>query len=145
MPSVNPPYPSLALVMSSNTGNSADTSRLPAYRASHFERYHPDSRAHPSHHGNHMTTVDYRYRDPPIFQPQRRSSFALPAIIIEDCDIKIEAESNDAEEVVDRRNRINLKTLSDYVFAFAVAVQRKCRRAIAVKRMEDELQFDFLN
>ena len=54
MPSVNPPYPSFTLVMSSSTGNSADTSRLPAYRASHSGRYHPYSRAHPSHHENHM-------------------------------------------------------------------------------------------
>lgn len=54
MPSVRPPYPSFTLVMSSSTGNSADTSRLPAYRASHSGRYHPYSRAHPSHHENHM-------------------------------------------------------------------------------------------
>ena len=54
MPSVNPPYPSITLVTSISTGYSADTSRLPAYRASHSGRYHPYSRAHPSHYENHM-------------------------------------------------------------------------------------------
>lgn len=57
MPSVRPPYPSFTLVMSSNMStmsNPADTSRLPAYRASHLGRFHPYPRAHPSYHENHM-------------------------------------------------------------------------------------------
>ncbi|ETW86269.1 hypothetical protein HETIRDRAFT_449133 [Heterobasidion irregulare TC 32-1] len=160
MSSVRPPYPSFTLVMSSNMStmsNPADTSRLPAYRASHLGRFHPYPRAHPSYHENYMsfpssafvcdaqTTVDYRYGDPPIFQPQPRSSFALPAIIIEDCDIKIDSDSGDTDTAVDRRNRLNLKTFSHYVLAFAVAVQRKCRRTAVVKKMGDEPRLDLLD
>lgn len=91
-----------------------------------------------------MMAVDYRYSEPSQARP--RSSFALPAIIVEDCDLEIEAgDADDTDTAVERRAKPNMKNIGDYILAFVLAVRRKCRRALTVKNIEDELRFEFVN
>ncbi|KAI0664766.1 hypothetical protein C8Q70DRAFT_11980 [Cubamyces menziesii] len=91
MPSIriDPPYPSLTLVLTrpapsfpptptppsppAHTSRSSD-SRLPAYRMAHMGRYHPYPRvvapapAKERHEDRLMSTVDYRYVDEPLWE-----------------------------------------------------------------------------
>ncbi|THH16500.1 hypothetical protein EW146_g4152 [Bondarzewia mesenterica] len=112
MQRIKPPFPSFTEVMSRNLGDQ-DSLRLPAFRASHLEKFHsrPRSRAPPPPpYEEHMMTVDYRYGDPPP-----RSSFALPAIVVENYDIEIEDKAPSVKvDDVDGRHR--LKALSDCLF-----------------------------
>ncbi|KAI0748161.1 hypothetical protein C8Q80DRAFT_1270601 [Daedaleopsis nitida] len=58
--------------MSKAQAHNFDPSRLPAYRSSFLERFHPYGRAAASHHAQDrlMTTVDHRYRERPILEAQ---------------------------------------------------------------------------
>lgn len=92
-----------------------------------------------------------------------------PAIIVEDCDLEIEAgDADDTDTAVERRAKPNMKNIGDYILvrhsrlciymrlfwaeyvklslkAFVLTVRRKCRRALTVKNIEDELRFEFVN
>jgi hypothetical protein len=82
MPLPRPPYPSFTLVMSSPQVAVYDNTRLPAYRASHQNRFHPYPRSHPSfHQERHMVHPRFTQRSSRLTlrSDHRRLSFLHPS------------------------------------------------------------------
>lgn len=82
MPLPQPPYPSFALVMSSSNFAVYDNTRLPAYRTSHLNRFHPYPRTHPSsHQERHMVRPRFTQLSSrlTLHSDHRRLSFLHPS------------------------------------------------------------------
>ncbi|KAI0273543.1 hypothetical protein BC834DRAFT_966055 [Gloeopeniophorella convolvens] len=145
MPVPAPPYPSFTLVMTTSPFAAYDNMRLPAYRGSHLGRYHPYPRSHPSHHEEHMTTVDYRFSDPP--RPPVPCVTAKPsfATIVEDAESA--GHESDASTMVvtdSLHKRRKVKIATERLRAIVTALRRVCG-GISAKQEEEKLKFDLLN
>ncbi|KAI0374931.1 hypothetical protein BV20DRAFT_1048933 [Pilatotrama ljubarskyi] len=95
MPRIDPPYPSITLVLSSPPQiRNTRSSRLPAYRASHMERYHPYPRVVPERCRDRLLrTVDYRYVEDPLWEEEAAMEEGRVAINGEGANSHLQHES----------------------------------------------------
>ncbi|KAI0362140.1 hypothetical protein OH77DRAFT_22459 [Trametes cingulata] len=108
MPRVDPPYPSITLVLSSPLQpRNNRSSRLPAYRASHMERFHPYPRVVPERCRDRLLrTVDYRYVEDPLWEEEGVMEEGRVSIGGEDADaanIHLQHESASSVGVQDEK------------------------------------------
>jgi len=122
-----------------------DNMRLPAYRASHLNRFHPYPRSHPSHHEDRfLTTIDYRFSELST-GPVRGVVPITPTIVPEDdrkAENKSEVASTIAAESILRRQKI--KTAAGRLSAVIVTL-RRMYRGKSVKQAEQKLKFELMN
>ncbi|OBZ75361.1 hypothetical protein A0H81_04317 [Grifola frondosa] len=152
-----PPYPSFALALSKLN---QDSMRLPSYRESHLERYHPYPRcSRPLDHL--MNTVDYRYvEEPTHFDSGSSASWMVPSVhdYTDGDALNLELAVELGSANIRRRRR----RLSDVIIVrftsnvnacahawlrkdLALAVRRKCQRVAAVKLVLSPSKSPFLD
>ncbi|RPD66173.1 hypothetical protein L226DRAFT_609065 [Lentinus tigrinus ALCF2SS1-7] len=79
----DPPYPSFTLIMTQPQAQNFDISRLPAYRSSVLERFHPYARkATRRNQDRLMLTIDRRYAAQPI--AEEATTAPTPPIVEEE-------------------------------------------------------------
>jgi len=128
---------------SSRNTASRETSRLPPYRASHLGRFHPYPRTHLSvHEGLNLASNDRS--NPPL---QRRSSFALPAMIMEDCELELEIIGSSSASITNGKacRRQKLKILAGHFADLVAAFCRKYRIVRSDRMSEEKIKCDVLN